>query len=380
MTENVTIEALDESFHELINENSSAVSTAVNRTDDQDVFVCCFCGKKIKTKSGHRRHEISHSDTEKRRHECKICHKTFADNAHYLDHMNTHIGHKPFKCGKCNKQYTYQGSYKRHLKVCNTLNAKRFQCSMCPKRFDRKDLLTDHVTGKHKKGVAQYHCQAERKIPHQGSSNRDQSDAGTEGTIKKMHKCNDCDFTTPWPSSLCRHRRIHDQNMFFCDQCDSRFPDLCMLKVHTKHKHGEGLICTHCSKKFTSLAGLNYHLKKISGQYRRKCTYCEKTFISIQHYESHVNKHKNIKPYKCDICQKAFLYKAHLTQHIEKGHSENNEPRTYKCEVCDIILTSKAAHRGHMIGKHSNNVRVCSTCGKSFNWAASYYRHIKSHA
>ncbi|XP_076106749.1 uncharacterized protein LOC143075266 isoform X3 [Mytilus galloprovincialis] len=159
MTENVTIEALDESFHELINENSSAVSTAVNRTDDQDVFVCCFCGKKIKTKSGHRRHEISHSDTEKRRHECKICHKTFADNAHYLGHMNTHIGHKPFKCGKCNKQYTYQGSYKRHLKVCNTLNAKRFQCSMCPKRFDRKDLLTDHVTGKHKKGVAQYHCQ-----------------------------------------------------------------------------------------------------------------------------------------------------------------------------------------------------------------------------
>ncbi|XP_063448965.1 myoneurin-like isoform X2 [Mytilus trossulus] len=221
---------------------------------------------------------------------------------------------------------------------------------------------------------------AERKIPHQGASNRDQSNAGTDRTTKKMLKCNDCDFTTPWPSSLYRHRRIHDQNMFFCDQCDSRFPDLCMLKVHTKHKHGEGLICTHCSKRFTSLAGLNYHLKKISGEYKRKCTFCDKTFISIQHYESHVNKHKNIKPHKCDICQKAFLYKAHLTQHIEKGHSENNEPRTYQCEVCDIILTSKAAHRGHMIGKHSNNVRVCSTCGKSFNWAASYYRHIKSHA
>lgn len=220
---------------------------------------------------------------------------------------------------------------------------------------------------------------AVRKRNHQEASNIDQLDTGTEGTTKKKLKCNDCDFTTPWRSSLCRHRRIHDQNMFYCDQCDSRFPDLCMLKIHTKHKHGEGLICSHCSKKFTSIGGLKYHMKKISGQFRRKCTYCEKTFISTQHYESHVNKHKNIKPFKCDICQKAFLYKIYLTQHIEKCHTENHEQRIFKCDVCDIELTSKSALRSHMVGKHGNSVRVCRTCGKSFNWAASYYRHIKTH-
>ncbi|XP_052073146.1 zinc finger protein 37-like [Mytilus californianus] len=154
MTKHMKIEAEDESFHD-----SSSAITALNNTNDQPGYICCFCGKNIKTKSGHRRHEISHSDNDKKRRECHICNKKFVDNAHFLGHMHTHMGYKPYKCEKCKLQYTYKATYKRHLKVCKTPTAKTFKCPMCPQIFERKDVLSDHMIGKHKKGVDQYRCQ-----------------------------------------------------------------------------------------------------------------------------------------------------------------------------------------------------------------------------
>ncbi|CAC5380325.1 KRAB [Mytilus coruscus] len=154
MTKNMKIETEDESFHD----SSSAVTT-LNNTNDQPGYICCFCGKNIKTKSGHRRHEISHSDNDKKKRECHICNKTFVDNAHFLGHMHTHMGYKPYKCEKCKLQYTYKATYKRHLKVCKTPTAKTFKCSMCPQIFERKDVLSDHMIGKHKKGVDRFRCQ-----------------------------------------------------------------------------------------------------------------------------------------------------------------------------------------------------------------------------
>ncbi|CAG2243132.1 KRAB [Mytilus edulis] len=154
MTENVKIETEEESFHEVIDDNSSVVTmvTALNNINNQQGYICSFCGKNIKTKSGHRRHELIHSDNDKKRRECHVCNNKF----HFLGHMNTHMVNKPFKCEKCKLQYAYKASYKRHLKVCKTPTAKTFKCSICPCIFERKDVLSDHMKGKHEKSVDQY--------------------------------------------------------------------------------------------------------------------------------------------------------------------------------------------------------------------------------
>ncbi|CAG2207325.1 KRAB [Mytilus edulis] len=154
MTENVKIETEEESFHEIIDDNSSVVTmvTALNNINNQQGYICSFCGKNIKTKSGHRRHELIHSDNDKKRRECHVCNNKF----HFLGHMNTHMVNKPFKCEKCKLQYAYKASYKRHLEVCKTPTAKTFKCSICPCIFERKDVLSDHMKGKHEKSVDQY--------------------------------------------------------------------------------------------------------------------------------------------------------------------------------------------------------------------------------
>jgi rubrerythrin len=90
MAENVTIEGLDESFHEILNEN--APTDQNNNQQDEKSFICSICGKMLKTNSGHRRHEMGHSDSDQNKWECQICSKTFVDKGHFLGHVNKHIG------------------------------------------------------------------------------------------------------------------------------------------------------------------------------------------------------------------------------------------------------------------------------------------------
>jgi KRAB domain-containing zinc finger protein len=93
MAENVTIEGLDESFHEILNEN--APTDQNNNQQDEKSFICSICVKMLNTNSGHRRHKMGHSDSDQNKWECQICSKTFVDKGHFLGHVNKHIGNKP---------------------------------------------------------------------------------------------------------------------------------------------------------------------------------------------------------------------------------------------------------------------------------------------
>lgn len=94
----------------------------------------------LKAKSGHRCHEMGHSDSDQNKWECQICSKTFVDKGHFLGHVNKNIGKKPFKCPKCKQQYTYKASFRRHVKSCSDPTAKSFKCQKCDQIFEKKRI------------------------------------------------------------------------------------------------------------------------------------------------------------------------------------------------------------------------------------------------
>ena len=78
-------------------------------------YKCHLCGKVFPFKSTLKRHMTWHGE---RKHECKLCRKRYFDAYLLEDHVNTHMGEKPYVCATCNKSFCWRGNFKRHLAVC----------------------------------------------------------------------------------------------------------------------------------------------------------------------------------------------------------------------------------------------------------------------
>lgn len=52
------------------------------------------------------------------RHQCPICGKNFRQWSHFVGHINTHSGVKPFACRFCQKGFPYKTNCTRHEKFC----------------------------------------------------------------------------------------------------------------------------------------------------------------------------------------------------------------------------------------------------------------------
>ena len=108
-----------------------------------------------------------------------------------------------------------------------------FPCVVCGKSFGKRSNLKSHL----------------------GLHNKDDC----------KHKCDDCDQTFAWKSSLNRHKeKVHMQSgdiEFSCDFCPRKFKLQSILKDHVKRDHFEERKhqCDMCSKTFYKLHDLNYH-------------------------------------------------------------------------------------------------------------------------
>jgi len=123
----ISVTAVEESFHEMRDKS----------------YLCSVCRKILHSFSGFRRHNMNHQD--KKKWECQICQK---------------IGQ--FVCKKCNKEYAYKTSFTRHMKVCkkadNTSTIQEYKCDICSCTFNKKDILNDHVKGKHGSNTGHFPC------------------------------------------------------------------------------------------------------------------------------------------------------------------------------------------------------------------------------
>lgn len=209
----------------------------------------------------------------------------------------------------------------------------------------------------------------------------------TEEMLKqreRRYECSLCDKKFKRSAHLQRHLRTHTAEgpIFKCDECDKCYRDSYNLVRHKKW-HQKDVIpfdpkpftCGICEKKFRDNYDLQRHIRIHTGETPFKCYMCDQGFIDNRSMQKHVKQHKGEKLCICPICKKGFIDNRALNRHIRTYNGELH----YKCDICDKTFSKKADVLFHM-NTHSNKLQFkCEFCKESFRSLSNYEMHRKIH-
>ena len=199
---------------------------------------CSVCNEEFPNRTSHNIHmKVEHGDQLVR---CKLCsHQQLFSPADLLKHMEQHRRHKRKQCGICGLFVSRLDKHRLiHLSpsASQEVDNKPFMCEHCPKRFKRRDTLTEHMEGHSKE--RSHKCHICSKTFARG------------GVLRKHYKthsglmpfeCEICGKRCLEKSNLMTHMRVHSKTtVYHCHVCYQGFKHKSSLDSHLRAKHSTG--------------------------------------------------------------------------------------------------------------------------------------------
>lgn len=230
-------------------------------------------------------------------------------------------------------QQNFDYEQQPQLDLPPTVQARTFQCEICPKAFKTNKILGQHIRSVH--------------------------------TDERNFRCEKCQKTFKTRSHLNTHTQLSKS-------CSSDHDEMTQ-EVSTATRQFK---CHQCSKIFATQQRLRQHINGFHSTERKfKCHQCSKSYKSSSSLGEHVQTHSRSR-FICDVCGVKFQYKRTIRVHVLTVHSK--QPKNFLCSFCPQVFVNASFLQFHM-KTHAERKEICPICGAKFLRKNGLKRHIRSH-
>ncbi|XP_071129153.1 oocyte zinc finger protein XlCOF6-like [Mytilus edulis] len=322
------------------------------QTHSTDKFTCSICGKELLTSEGRRNHYRRH--VKEKRHAYEICGHKFHSPSELDAHSITHE-RQFFECSLCNKKYSTYKLLERHEKIHTGNYDRPVTCHLCHKFFFRLSVLKRHIKEVHSSTT--YSCDiCGTKTKSEKNLKLHYKRIHSTRSGEKKFNCTVCDKKFSFKTCLVDHfRRCHTdpENVkypYTCHICKKGFFVKAIYEGHLNTHFGKRpFSCQYCPKSYCNIYYLNIHTKRThSGRKVCKpkpfeCEFCGKMFDYKSTRKEHIRKHTGYYcPFVCSICGKTLKSKLSYKMH------QNTHSRPFHCGICQARYSSNKALVKHM--------------------------------
>ena len=232
---------------------------------DVNSNTCLLCLEVFETNWKRKHHEDTHNKSGFRCIFGQCRNITFFESIELLRaHQNDAQAHPALVskiCHICDKEFTENSVYVKHMKSHNVKLEKNFGCNNCEKKFFHPSELKLHVRQKH----------------------------------TKRFRCTKCDFGTYTKRTLERHMLVHMEKSSFtimCQICGMVFKhDDYLVRHMASHSDARPYTCSTCGKAFKMRKHLTIHKKIHTKEYSITCDICDRPFVQRYNLKQHMKKH-----------------------------------------------------------------------------------------